>query len=111
MIDFRHGPALDSLDAIAATGECDFDFAYVDADKPNYSNYVDRLEKLLRPGGFIMLDNTLWRGAVADNHLREIDPATKALFEVVDSALKNPAFEVHSLAIADGFTILRKSNN
>jgi caffeoyl-CoA O-methyltransferase len=65
------GPALDKLDQIWASEDAPlYDFAYIDADKQNYSNYVERLLNLLRPGGFIMLDNTLWRGAVADPEKR-----------------------------------------
>ena len=37
-----------------------FDFAYVDADKPNYPHYFELLAQLIRPGGFIMFDNVLW---------------------------------------------------
>jgi len=74
-IDVRIAPALESLDKILATeGEAGtFDFAYVDADKPNYPNYLPRLVELLRPGGFIMMDNTLWSGKVADPAQREND--------------------------------------
>ena len=60
-----------------------FDFAYVDADKPNYLNYFERLAKLLRPGGFIMFDNVLWSGKVADPAIRESDIDTKVLHDVV----------------------------
>ncbi len=50
-----------------------FDFAYVDADKPNYPEYFNRLARLLRPGGFIMFDNVLWRGSVADPEQMKTD--------------------------------------
>lgn len=42
-----------------------FDFAYVDADKINYRNYHEKLLKLLRVGGIVVYDNTLWGGTVA----------------------------------------------
>lgn len=65
-IDLRIGPALDSLDKMIAAQEGPFDFAFIDADKPNYDGYYERVLKLLRPGGLIAIDNVLWSGAVAD---------------------------------------------
>ncbi len=65
-IDLRIGPALDSLDKMIAAKEGPFDFAFIDADKPNYDGYYERVLKLLRPGGLIAIDNVLWSGAVAD---------------------------------------------
>lgn len=60
-IDLRIGPARESLDALIANGEAGtFDFAFVDADKPGYPDYVDRATELLRPGGVMLLDNMLW---------------------------------------------------
>ena len=50
-----------------------FDFAYVDADKPNYLSYFSKLSDLIKPGGFIMFDNVLWKGYVADEAKRNED--------------------------------------
>ena len=70
-IDLRIGPALDELDRMLVAGEAgSYDFAYIDADKPNYPAYVERITKLLRPNGFIMVDNVCWSGAVANEHKR-----------------------------------------
>ena len=76
-IDLRIGPALDSLDKMIAAKEGAFDFAFIDADKPNYDGYYERVLKLLRPGGLIAIDNVLWSGAVADP--ANTDESTKAL--------------------------------
>jgi predicted O-methyltransferase YrrM len=76
-IDLRIGPALDSLDKMIAAKEGPFDFAFIDADKPNYDGYYERVLKLLRPGGLIAIDNVLWSGAVADP--ANNDESTKAL--------------------------------
>jgi predicted O-methyltransferase YrrM len=76
-IDLRIGPALDSLDKMIAAHEGPFDFAFIDADKPNYDGYYERVLKLLRPGGLIAIDNVLWSGAVADP--KNNDESTTAL--------------------------------
>jgi len=85
-----------------------FDFAYVDADKPNYPLYFERLAILLRSGGFIMFDNTLWGGKVADPAEREKDEKTQALYTVATTALNDPRFKTHSIAFSDGLTIAQK---
>ena len=57
---FLREAALDTLDALLKQGaHGSFDFAFVDADKPNYRAYYERLLELLRPGGLIAVDNTL----------------------------------------------------
>lgn len=48
-----------------------FDFGYIDANKQAYKTYYEGVIKLLRPGGFLMMDNTLWGGTVADPDKRE----------------------------------------
>ena len=85
-----------------------FDFAYIDADKPSYPVYLKLLTKLLRPGGFVMIDNVLWKGMVADPHLRETDEETKALYGVVIDALKSPEFRTHAITFSDGLAIAQK---
>jgi caffeoyl-CoA O-methyltransferase len=76
-IDLRLGPGLEALDKMIASGEGPFDLAFIDADKPNYDGYYERVLKLLRPGGLMALDNMLWSGAVADP--KETDAETSAL--------------------------------
>jgi predicted O-methyltransferase YrrM len=66
-IDLRLAPAVDSLKALVAAGESDtFDFAFIDADKPNYDTYYEYALKLVRRGGLIAIDNVLWQGKVVD---------------------------------------------
>ena len=66
-IKLRLGPALSTLDGMLAneTGGA-FDMAFIDADKENLLAYYERCIKLVRPGGLILVDNTLWEGSVAD---------------------------------------------
>ncbi|CAJ0609049.1 unnamed protein product [Cylicocyclus nassatus] len=81
------GAALDSLDRLIAEGNSGtFDFAFIDADKFNYTAYYDRCVTLLRKGGVIMIDNALWHGSVAedpstfDNHTKAIDDTNKMIY-------------------------------
>ena len=61
-VEIRVGPAAESLKAIPA--EPAFDFAFIDADKPNYPEYYERVLERMRPGGLVLLDNMLQRGRV-----------------------------------------------
>src|SRR6185436_6174111 len=71
-IELKLQPATRTLEQLLAAGEAGrYDFAFVDADKPAYDSYYELLLKLLRPGGLIALDNTLWSGAVANPNERE----------------------------------------
>lgn len=73
-VELRLGPAVESLDRLLAEGHAgSFDFAFIDADKRNYTNYYERALALLRPGGLIAVDNVLWDGAVADPANQEED--------------------------------------
>ena len=66
-IDLRLAPALETLDSLIASGRSGtFDMAFIDADKGNYSNYYERALQLVRRGGLIAADNTLWDGSVID---------------------------------------------
>ena len=76
-IDLRLQPALRTLDSLIAAGESgSYDYAFIDADKPNYDAYYERVLQLLRPGGLILIDNVLWSGRVADPNAN--DPDTTA---------------------------------
>lgn len=63
-IDFRISPALDSLDKLVSEGHDGFDLVFIDADKPGYKPYVQKILEggLLRQGGVILADNTLYKG-------------------------------------------------
>ena len=77
-IDLKLGPAVATLDELLAAGQSNaFDFAFIDADKSNYDNYYERALKLVRVGGLIGIDNTLWNGAVVDATRQDAD--TKAI--------------------------------
>lgn len=106
-IDLRIAPALDTLDELLGSGEAGrFDMAFVDADKTNYVNYYERCLELLRPGGLLMFDNTLWSGAVADPGNQEVD--TVALRELNDLLHQDERVGISLVPIGDGLTLARK---
>ena len=102
-IDLKIGPALESLAALPR--ERVFDMAFIDADKENNANYVEALTKLIRPGGVILVDNTLAGGTVAD----ESDDSERAQIARAFNAkvAADDRFDCVMLPIADGLTVLR----
>ena len=100
-IEFRLGPALDIIPTIPET----FDLVFIDADKPNYSNYYNAVLNKLRPGGFIIADNVLWSGRVLDG---EKDENTKALHEFNQMVLADPRVSNVLLPIRDGLMAVCK---
>lgn len=106
-IDLRIAPAMQTLDALLAAGEAaSFDFAFIDADKENQSDYYERCLQLLRPGGLLMLDNALWHGRVADPAVRDID--TLAIDALNRSMARDPRVEACLVACGDGLHLARK---
>jgi len=84
-----------------------YDFAYIDADKNNYNNYYEFMLFLLRKGGFIVFDNTLWgHQVVYDCDKKDVD--TIALKELNIKLNSDSRVEINMLAISDGVTIVRK---
>lgn len=105
-IDLRLGPALDALDKMIAGKEGPFDFAFIDADKPNYDAYYERVLTLLRPGGLIAVDNVLWSGAVADPAIA--DAHTAALRALNAKIHADPRVDMALATIGDGVMLARK---
>jgi predicted O-methyltransferase YrrM len=106
-IDLRLGPATETLDALLAAGGPDsFDFAFIDADKPNYDAYYDRCLRLIRSGGVIAFDNVLWSGRVADKRYRDED--TEALRALNLRIRDDHRVDATLVTIGDGFMLARK---
>lgn len=106
-IDFRLAPALDTLEQLIADGESgSFDFAFIDADKRNYTQYYERALTLLRPGGMVAIDNVLWFGRVADPE--DMDKRTVAIREFNQKLHQDRRVDISMLAIADGLTLALK---
>jgi predicted O-methyltransferase YrrM len=106
-IELKLQPAVRTLEQLLAAGEAGrYDFAFIDADKPAYDTYYELLLKLLRPGGLITLDNTLWSGHVADPDHR--DPNTVAMRALNDKLHRDERIDVSLLPVGDGLTLARK---
>lgn len=106
-IDLRLEPALGTLDKLLMTGEAGkFDFVFIDADKPNYDAYYECCLKLVRVGGLIAFDNTLWSGAVADDSDQKDN--TRALRALNDKLHHDERVSISLLAVGDGVTLALK---
>jgi caffeoyl-CoA O-methyltransferase len=105
-IDLQLAPALTTLDARISTGEQgQYDFAFIDADKSGYDAYYERCLTLLRVGGLIAIDNTLWSGKVA---VAAQDADTAALQALNSKLHRDERVDMSMLPIGDGLTLLRK---
>ena len=106
-IDLRLAPALETLDGLLAEGRAGtFDFAFIDADKEGYDAYYERAVKLMRTGGLILLDNTLWEGKVADPVVTDGD--TEAIRILNRKLVGDERVTVSLLPVGDGLTLARK---
>jgi caffeoyl-CoA O-methyltransferase len=101
-IELRLGPALETLDALKGR----FDLAFIDADKPNYWKYYERCLRLLRKGGLVAVDNTLWGGSVIKAGDRSA--STVALREFNARLAKDGRVDIALVPIGDGLTLAVK---
>jgi predicted O-methyltransferase YrrM len=104
-IDLRIGPALQTLDELREEKQI-FDFVFIDADKTNYANYYGACLPMLRPGGILAVDNTLWSGWVADRGHHDDD--TVALRKFNDKLHADDRVEIALLPLGDGVTLALK---
>lgn len=106
-IEVRIQPALDTLQELLDDGQGGgFDFAYIDADKENYVGYYEKCLQLLRPGGLIAVDNTIWSGRVAD--ATDQEESTVAIREFNEHVHADERVDVSLVPIGDGLTLARK---
>ena len=100
-------PALETLDELLANGAtASFDFAFIDADKENYDAYFEACLQLVRPGGLIAIDNTLWGGSVID--LNNHEASTEAIRAFNEKLLIDSRIELAMLPVSDGLTLAMK---
>jgi predicted O-methyltransferase YrrM len=106
-IDLRLAPALETLDALLADGQAGtFDFAFVDADKQEYPQYFERVLELLRVGGVMAIDNTLWYGRVLDP--ADDSEETTAIRRFNKAIASDPRVCLSLVPIGDGLTLALK---
>ncbi len=101
-------PALETLEELLENGAASsFDFAFIDADKENYAAYFEACLQLVRPGGLIAVDNTLWGGSVVDESNHEA--STEAIRAFNEKLRDDPRFDLSMLPIADGLSLVMKN--
>jgi caffeoyl-CoA O-methyltransferase len=105
-IQLELGPALSTLDALLPSHKGKFDFAFIDADKTNYQNYFARCLKLVRRGGLIAIDNTLWHGDVINFKDRSAD--TRAIRAFNRRLRSDRRVDISLVPIGDGLTLAVK---
>jgi len=101
-IDLRIAPALETLKKLKGP----FDFAFIDADKENYQNYYERCLKLVRRGGIIAIDNTLWYSRVLDRRDQTVD--TRAIRAFNRKLRSDRRVDISLVPIGDGLTLAVK---
>ena len=99
-IDYRLGPALETIDELDGP----FDLVFIDADKPNYVNYYEATLPLLAAGGLMVVDNTLWSGRIVDPE--DNDDTTRAIRELNDRVFDDPRVENVLLSVRDGMNLV-----
>jgi caffeoyl-CoA O-methyltransferase len=102
-IDLRIGNAVEIIPSL----EDDMDLVFIDADKPNYSNYFDLVIDKVRNGGYILADNVLWSGRVV-NPDQQKDKSTKAILEFNKKVHEDRRVENVLLSDRDGIMVMRK---
>ncbi len=103
-IDLRIAPALETIAALPA--DTQFDLAFIDADKTNYANYFEALMPLMRVGGVILVDNTLWSRQVLDPKADGDD--TIALRAFNKKVANDDRVRCVVIPMGDGVTLLQK---
>lgn len=102
-IELRLAPALQTLATLPAER---YDLIFIDADKANYPRYLEESLRLLRIGGLLVFDNTLWSGRVLEEQPESAD--TRAI-QALNLALKDdPRVDLSMLPVGDGLTLCRK---
>jgi predicted O-methyltransferase YrrM len=99
------GPAMNTLKKLKDDKRF-FDMIFIDADKENYKNYYNLSLELVKNNGFILIDNVLWHGDVADPGKN--DRLTNIIREFNSFIKKDNRIEKTILPLGDGVTICRK---
>lgn len=106
-IELRIGAALDVMKDLESES---YDMIFIDADKREYTSYYEASMKLLRPGGFIIADNTLWDGHVIDSAYNR-DKQTNGIKDFNRHLAEDARTEQVILPLRDGLTLIMKSKS
>mmetsp|Transcript_164 Transcript_164/g.441 ORF Transcript_164/g.441 Transcript_164/m.441 type:complete len:232 (-) Transcript_164:142-837(-) len=108
-IELMIAPAVQSMAKLLASGhEGTFDFIFIDADKNNYDNYYEMGLKLVRKGGVIAIDNTLWHGRILDQEALKSDADTIAIHAINVKTQADTRVAMSHVSIADGVVLCTK---
>lgn len=105
-IEFIIGDAITEAPKLGIT----FDMAFIDGDKRTYIETYEAVMKMIRPGGFILADNTLWDGHVVDAAYQK-DQQTKGINNFNDYIMNDDRVERVMLPLRDGLTMIRKKKD
>mgnify|MGYP005840468065 CR=1 FL=1 len=101
-------PAAETLESLIRDGwSGDYDMAFIDADKTGYIEYYEACLTLVRPGGLILIDNTLWDGEVV-HPVEEQDEDTRAICAFNRHVHADDRVDVSLVPVGDGLTIARR---
>lgn len=100
------GDAKEYLSSLNTSETLPFDLVFIDADKKEYSDYLHLVLPLVRTGGWILADNTLWDGHIIDPAYDK-DRQTIALRDFNDLVAHHPRLDKVILPLRDGLTIIR----
>ena len=104
LIDVRIGPASSTLETLEGElGAGTVDLVFIDADKAGYLGYYENALRLVRPGGLIVLDNTVFFGRVIDE--RATDTDTEAIRKLNEILRDDDRVDLAMLSLADGITL------
>lgn len=108
-VELRLAPATETLKQLLDEGGAGrFDFAFIDAHKPEYRDYYEGILPLLRPGGLVAVDNVLWGGRVADPAVQDED--TQAIRAFNEHLAGDERVHVSLVPIGDGLSLARKKD-
>ena len=103
-IKVHYGDAMDIIPQLNET----FDLVFIDANKRLYSEYYDLVFPMVRPGGLILADNTLWDGKVTEEHVPAADKQTLGILAFNDKIKADDRVEKVILPLRDGLTMIWK---
>ncbi len=107
-INLHIEPAIETLDKLLEENKNDtYDFAFIDAHKPEYIDYYERALRLIRSGGLILVDNVLWSGNPTDENIQDED--TVAIRDFNEHVKNDNRVMISMLPVADGITLVMKN--